>query len=249
MEIFLKIVKGALLGLIQGLTEFLPVSSSGHLILFESLGAYVPDVTLNLFFHVATLLAVTILLRKELAHCITHPLEKGSLWLLTATVPTAVIAILFKKFLPNVLEGGFLAPCFFLSAVLLLLPSFKKTSPLSVKNAVFVGICQGIAVLPGISRSGATISAMRMAGIEENERVKLSFLLSFPIIIGGALVEIPSVDLGAIDLYSFIPAMLTAFVSGGISLKVMLKAYSPRSALPFSIYLFLLAIFTATMKL
>ena len=239
----MRILKGLALGSLQGLTEFLPVSSSGHLILLESFGMG-PDLSLNLFLHVSTLLAVGIALRKDIWGMIKKPFGKVPVWIIIASVPTAIVAVLFKKFLPTLLEGALLAPSFMLTAVLLLLPTAKKQRELSWKNSLFVGFCQGLAVLPGISRSGATITAMRLSGIEEKNQTKLSFLLSFPVIIGGAAVEIPSVNFDNFDLYVFIPALLSAFFVGLVALKVMLKAYSSRSALPFSIYLFALSVFT-----
>ena len=248
MDVLLKILKGMLLGAVQGFTEFLPVSSSGHLILFEKLGVSAPDLTLNLFLHLSTLAAMAIVLRRDIFALIKKPFSKDALWIVLASIPTAAVAFAVKKFLPEILEGGFLAPCFFLSAVVLLLPRSKKTRDLNSKNALFVGLCQGIAVLPGISRSGTTISALTAVGVPEEKAKRFSFLLSFPVIIGGAIFEIPSASL-SIDAVLLIPALVVAFLVGLFSLKVMLKVFSSRNALPFSLYLFALAALSAYLSL
>ena len=246
MYIFITIIRGVILGAIQGLTEFLPVSSSGHLLLFEKMGLAAPSVETNLFLHLATLLSTVVVMRKD-AISVFKPLDKRAVWLIAATVPTAIVAFLFKYLLPSALEGAFLAPSFFLTATLLLLPKRSKPKDFNLKNAFLTGLAQGIAVLPGVSRSGTTISIMRVLGIDEEKAAKASFLLSFPIIIGGVILEIPDADLSNFDIAFIIPAFASAFVVGLISLKVMLKAFSHKNSLPFSLYLYAVACFSAVL--
>ncbi|MBQ7652767.1 MAG: undecaprenyl-diphosphate phosphatase [Clostridia bacterium] len=245
MYIIITIIRGVLLGAIQGLTEFLPVSSSGHLILFEKMGLAAPSVETNLFLHLATLLSVLVVMRKDVFSLFKRGEKKKLGWLLVATMPTVAVAFAFKYLLPEALSGAFLAPCFFLSATLLLLPSSNKRNAPNLKNAFLTGLAQGVAVLPGVSRSGTTISIMRVLGIEELEAARLSFLLSFPVIIGGVVLEIPETNFADFDALFILPAFISAFIVGLVSLKVMLKAFSSKNALPFSIYLYIVASFSA----
>ncbi len=241
MDIFTKIIKGIALGLLQGLTEFLPVSSSGHLLILERAGLASPSVAVNLFLHVATLLSVIVGMHKSVFEWIKHPFSKRSIWLYVTCIPTVIIAFIFKIYFKELLLGEMLIPCFLVTAVILLIPKPNYSREPNVINATLAGITQGFAVLPGLSRSGCTIAALRLSGIDEKECVELSFLMSIPVIIGGFLLELKDFTTSEFDLATLIPAFITAFLSGLFSLKVMTKAFTRKSSLPFSIYLVLLS--------
>lgn len=242
MDIFTKILRGIALGLMQGLTEFLPVSSSGHLLLLENMGLASPSVAMNLFLHVATLLSVVIGMRKSVFDWVRHPFSKRSIWLYITCIPTVIIALIFKLYFEELLLGELLIPCFLITAVILLIPKPNYTKKPNALNAIFAGISQGFAVLPGLSRSGCTIAALRLSGIDEKECVELSFLMSIPVIIGGFILEFKDFSTFDIDIAVIIPAFITAFLSGLLSLKVMTKAFTKKSSLPFSIYLLILSV-------
>ena len=241
---WLDLLKGLLLGLTQGLTEFLPVSSSGHLLLLERMGVAPPSVFLNLLLHLATLVAVGIVMRREIWACIRHPVGAGTWWLALLCLPTAGVAFALTKWAPSLVEGAWLPLGFLGTSVLLL---FARTLPkgdkkLSVPNALWVGAVHGIAVLPGLSRSGATVTAMRIAGIPQERAVTLSFLASIPVIVGGLGLEIvKGVSLAGLSPITLAAATLSAFVSGLVGLRLMLKAFG-QSYLIFGIYTFCLSI-------
>lgn len=244
---WLDLLKGLLLGLAQGLTEFLPVSSSGHLLLLEKMGVSPPNVFVNLLLHLSTLIAVCIVMRREVWGCIKHPLRKRTLWLVLMCVPTALVAWAISHFAPALVEGALLPLGFLATSALLFaaraLP--KGTRPLTPQNALSVGVVHGIAVLPGLSRSGATVTAMRLAGIPQDEAISLSFLASIPVILGGIVLElVEGVTLAGVSPVTLVAAVLAAFVSGLLSLKWMLKAFG-QSYLIFGTYTFALAVLSA----
>lgn len=251
MEIFWKnLLQGIVLGITQGLTEFLPVSSSGHLILIERLGGMAPSLFLNLTLHLGTLLAVVISMRKNLWQMIKHPLSPQCGFLFFATIPTVFIAFLFLFFGKDILDGRYL-PIGFLATATLLFSSFlatykKEPKPLFLssnkmgKSALFkalvTGVFQGFATIPGLSRSGTTISVMEMMGIEKKEATNLSFLLSLPIILGGTVMELLTFQGGeSFAIETLLSGFVTSFIFGFLSLKFMLKLLS-KGNIPFAIY-------------
>lgn len=230
--------------MVQGLTEFLPVSSSGHLLLIEKLGVAPPSVATNVFLHVATLVAVFVAMRKSVFELVKKPFCKKALWIYAVCVPTAIIGVIFKIFFEEILLGKFLSLCFLLTALLLLTATPTKVKLKPFSSALVVGLSQGLAVLPGLSRSGTTIACMTAIGIEKDKRAELSFLMSVPVIIGGAIFEIKDVDFVSVDWIMLVSAFLTACVTGIFSIKVMLKNYDAAKT-PFAVYLLILAVFNA----
>ena len=183
-----------LYGFIQGATEFLPVSSSGHLVLFNNIFKTENNfIFFSLLLHLATLFSVVWVLRKEVLYLIKHPLSDYAVKLYLATIPTVLIVLLFKGFFEESFNGTFLPICFMLTAIFLIIVEFiskKQIKPINKKISFIMGIAQGIAVLPGISRSGSTIIAGLMCGGDRKEVSKFSFLMSIPIILASMLYEL-----------------------------------------------------------
>lgn len=243
MDILIRIVKGFALGLVQGLTEFLPVSSSGHLLLLERLGVAPPSVAVNLFLHVSTLIAVLVVLRKPVFDIIRHPFGEKTQWIVIASIPTAAIGIIFKMYFEDILLGKYLSVGFLLTAMLLLTVKPTKIKLDRKISAFIVGISQGLAVVPGLSRSGTTISCMSALNYSADESAELSFLMSIPVIIGGAALEISELNFATVDWIMLSSASITALLIGFLSIKVMLKGWS-HARIPFAIYLLFLTIFS-----
>ena len=291
----MEIWEALVLGIIQGLSEFLPISSSGHLLLIEKLGIGQENLFFNVMLHVGTLLAVLIALRKTWIPLIIQPfgdLKKrltkrkavstkqnkpsgqtisglkaanetyeyqkvfGGLaaskidgYLVLACVPTVAFAFAFKLLFPDLLEGKLLGCGFVLTAVLLYAGenfNSTKSALLAPKTSILTGVLQGIAVLPGVSRSGATISALTLQGVEKKAATTFSFLLSIPIILGSALYESLDLFTGKATL-SIAPAavvagMISAFLSGLVAIKFFLKLIEKHSMTGFVIYTLLLGI-------
>ena len=245
----MKIWEALVLGLIQGASEFLPISSSGHLLLLEKLGVGCESLFFNIMLHVGTLLSVLIAMRKTWTPLLRHPINKTNGCVLLACIPTVALAFVFKLLAPSLIGGKLLGCGFVLTACLLYVgENFKlrKTALIDTKTSILTGVLQGIAVLPGVSRSGSTISILTFQGVEKSEATRFSFLLSIPIIIGSALYE--SIDLisgkAVIDISAgaIIVGMIAAFLSGLLSIKFFLKLIEKHSMTIFIVYTLLLGI-------
>lgn len=257
-----------LLGVVQGLTEFLPVSSSGHLVLLYNIFG-VEDNTLivSILFHLATLLAVVIYYWRDIWILIRHPLCPTMRKLVVTTIFTAVIYLCISPIV-DIAFGGSTLPIFFtLTAIILLVSDFvakknkqKETNPyveptgkdyenhiinlpLSYKQAIIIGISQGIAVIPGISRSGTTIATSRIIGCD-NISAKYSFLISIPVILGSLLLEIiKGGSLAGVNIAGMIVGFIVCFLVGLVCIKVMVEFVKKSRLQYFSYYLLALATF------
>lgn len=246
MSIFLVLF---FMGLVQGLTEFLPVSSSGHLVLLSNIFGVEESLFLSILLHVATLFSICAVFYKDIFALIRHPFSQKSIMIVTATIPTAVIALILMPFIKSSFGGTFLPVAFLFTAIILVAGELfqVKKREFSIKTAFIMGVMQGFAVFPGISRSGATISAGLMAGADKKECAKFSFLMSIPIIILSMFLEVYEAISGGISidypLSAIIISFLTAFVSGIFAIKFMMKFASGKYWW-FSIYLILLSLAT-----
>lgn len=253
----IEILQAFILGLVQGLTEFLPVSSSGHLILFKKLfGLDTEKFGLNfdIAVHVATLLAVFVVFRKTIWELIRHPFQKTVLWLILATIPAAVVGVFFDDQIEAISQsGGFLGICFIVTAGVLLFSEWiskrrvhnnLEMEDLSWWKAGAIGLAQGVAVMPGISRSGSTLSAGLMTGLNKSSAIQFSFLMSIPVIGGSLLLGIKdtlespeSFNAGVI-----LAGMVAAAVSGYVAVRFMLNFFRKKGMKVFAIYLIILGI-------
>ena len=240
----MTILVSFILGLVQGLTEYLPVSSSGHLVLFQRWFNLKGDlIFFDLLLHVATLLAVLIVMRKQVISLIKRPFSREALMLYVACVPTFILALIFKPLAENAFSGSFLPLCFLITAVLLFacekISKHTSVKPFNFKHALLMGTAQGLALFPGISRSGSTMCAGLIGGASREDVASFSFLLSIPIIVASFVLELGGVAKAGI-VVSFWPAFvgfITAFISGMASIKIMLGAVKKSKLWCFSLYL------------
>ena len=194
------------LGLLQGATEFLPVSSSGHLLLAQRLfGIHEPELAFDLLLHLGTLAAVLFFLRSEIASIVSSlfrpqdPWAAPSSWgrrdiglAIVASIPTGIIGVAFHKTVETGLTFGGVGARYLVLTTLLLLANLRfrhKEDPDRIEwwEAAAIGVIQGLAVFPGLSRSGSTIILALLLGIAPRRAAKFSFLISLPAILGGAL--------------------------------------------------------------
>ncbi|MBQ9715091.1 MAG: undecaprenyl-diphosphate phosphatase [Clostridia bacterium] len=244
MSVFCSFV----LGVVQGLTEFLPVSSSGHLILVQKLFGLSPDLFLNVSLHFGTLVAVLLFYKKQVWQLLTHPFCKKAKLVYLATIPTVAIGLLAKLFLPSLLDGLLLPVGFALTFGLLCTSQFatkQKHNLLTTKykTALLCGVVQGIAVLPGLSRSGATICLLKWCGTKNDSATELSFLMSIPVILGSIVLTLPDVlsTNATVDIPAVAVGVVTSFVFGFLSLGLLKKIsqkgefakFAPYMVLPF----------------
>ena len=242
----IEIIKYIFIGFIQGLTEFLPISSSGHIVLFGSMFNLDNLLLISVVAHIGTLFAVIFCYRKRLYTLIRHPFNKTNLNLIIATIPTVILVLLFNTFFEDSFSTKTLIWGFLISAVLLFIADFKKDSmkPITKRSALYMGLAQGLALLPGISRSGSTLVCGLLVGVEKNEALDFSFLMSIPIIIASAVYEsfkLFSAQITINWLGIFI-VMITSFIFGILSIKIMLKLVKKNKLYFFSIYLIVLSL-------
>lgn len=244
-----------LLCVVQGLTEFLPVSSSGHLTLIEQIFNVETDMLLlNLFLHLATLVAVVIVYRKVILNLLKKPFQPLTYKLFISTVLTVIFAFGYKALNINDYVYKIYGFCFLITSIILFLcHKFQKSSILckkeepSYKDSVVVGIVQGLAVVPGISRSGSTIAALMFLKNDEGKAAEYSFLLSIPVIIGGFIIELVEVEnfsilFSTINIWQYIFAFFLTFIIAMFSLKFTIKMLKNQKFIYFSAYLLIISI-------
>lgn len=249
----MNILEALILGIVQGLTEFLPVSSSGHLVLFQQILGIEGDYLLfDTMLHMGTLVAVFIALWSEIWALLRRPIQKRTLMLIIATVPAAVIGYLFNDFFESAFGGSVLGFAFIITAVLLVLAELlsalyaKKNNEIGYKSATIMGFMQAAAILPGISRSGSTLVGGLASGTERSSAAKFAFLMSIPIIIGSTAFQWLDVIKGdgvSFEALPMIVGTLAAAASGFFAVKFMLRLIAKHKLYGFSIYTAALGIF------
>ena len=252
-----------LLGLVQGIAEFLPVSSSGHLLLIQKMfGITEGALFFTVMLHLATLIAVFIVYWPTLVELIKHPFQKTVGLLIIATIPAVIIAVLSKMIAPveaffDAADAGqYLGFGFLLTSILLFISDHvrhtridengekveikgKKLKNMQVTDALVIGCMQGVGVLPGVSRSGSTISGALFTGLNRKTAADFSFLMSIPAIIGGAIFEVPDAlktGLGDMHWTTLVAGMLVAGITGYFAIKVMISAIKKKKLIGFVIY-------------
>jgi len=255
----MNIFEAIFFGLIQGLTEFLPVSSSGHLALFKHLFEIDFEkfgMSFDISLHIATIIAVIIVLRKDIWEILKKPFQKVTLYIIIATIPAAVIGVLFNDKVEAV--GSVLwmvGVCFLVTGVVLyfsdvISKSKSEKRPLSeatLKDAVFTGCAQAVGVLPGISRSGSTISGGLISGMSREAATRFSFLMSIPIILGSCVFDLKDVFSTGIEAEIIMPTlvgMIAAGISGFLACKFMINYIKKKGMKIFVYYMFAVGIFS-----
>jgi len=248
-----EFIQVVVMAIIQGIAEFLPISSSGHLLvvdtLFRDLGSKIDSdtITLNIVLHMGTLGAILVVYRKRILKLLTED-RRIIVLLIVGTIPTVIIGFGLKIFCEDVLGTPMVAGWMFLVTGLMLLRSSKLQGEMSCRNltmkkAAVIGIVQGFAVLPGISRSGSTIVAGLFCGLRRDEAATFSFLLAIPAIGGAGLLSgidllqegTPSNNFGLLGLGMFI-----SFAVGIVSLVWLLRWLESGRLQYFAYWLFLL---------
>ncbi|MDD3520805.1 MAG: undecaprenyl-diphosphate phosphatase [Actinomycetota bacterium] len=272
----MDILKSAVLGIIQGLTEFFPVSSSGHLVIFPYFFKWEqPSLFFAVILHLGTLLSLLIILYRDVINIIKSFFKgifnkkyikdenfKMALFIIIAIIPAALVGYFINDFIEDIFSKPVYAAFFLLitAAVLLIFEYIGKRNEnryLSINNedkkinyfiALITGIGQAVAILPGISRSGLTISSARIFGIKREKAVKFSFLISIPVIFGSFIFEL--YDLlkekesiaSDISIIPLIVGFIAAFLSGLFAIKFLMKISAKRNLNFFALYCVILAL-------
>ncbi|MBQ3157690.1 MAG: undecaprenyl-diphosphate phosphatase [Clostridia bacterium] len=260
-------IQAALLGLLQGLGEFLPISSSGHLLLGrmvlgigidEASGAYH---MLDILLHVGTLIPVLIVFWKDWWAILRNPFKSKTLLLLfIASMPTLAFKFIFDDFIDGAsATGWFLGISFLMTAVFLLVAEYvsakrqQKSEKPGFLHAIIMGCMQGIALLPGVSRSGSTLAGGLLSGLDRKGAAKFSFMMSAPAIAGAMLLEgKDAIENGWINELALVPTLvgiLVAAVTGYLAIRFMLKLITKVSLNWFALYVAILGVLFLALQL
>lgn len=255
----MDVIDAIIIGIIQGLTEFLPVSSSGHIELAkEVLNAQVPgenNMVLTIVLHAATALSTIVIFRKDILQIIKGLLQfkwnddfKFSLNIVISMIPAALIGVLFEDELDAFFTGQVMLVGFMLliTGVLLLLADKAKNTlkSVGVPEAIIVGIAQAIAMLPGISRSGATIGTSVLLGVDRSKAARFSFLMVVPLIMGKMAKDLLSGELNfnSSQTLALGSGFVAAFITGLLACTWMIKLVRNSQLKYFSYYCFAVGI-------
>lgn len=250
----MSIIEYIILGIVQGLTEFLPVSSSGHLVLLQNIfGLHEPQLFFNVLLHVGTLAAVVFVLWKDIVGIFKNILGKKTWLLIVATIPAVVATLLFGDFFESTYAGQYLGIEFIVTGLILVIAesvytsvSMRKYDDISYLDAVVMGIMQAFSIFPAISRSGATISGGLLRRMERKTAAKFAFLMSIPGILGGLVVEgkdlLENGGISDIDWVGTILGVIFAFVAGIVAVRFMIAFVSKRKLYGFGIYALILGL-------
>lgn len=265
-------LQAIILGLVQGLAEFLPISSSGHLSLLQYFFGVEADSVLvySVLLHVGTLVSVFICYWKDIVELVielfktlkdlftgkglrinSSPTRRLGFMIIVATIPTAIIGFLFEDFFESLYSSVISIAIGLLFTGLILLiaekigKSNKDVMEMKWRHAIFIGCMQGIAICPGVSRSGSTLFGGLIAGLEREFAVKFAFLISIPSILGSVILEAPDAFAQGLDtalLGPIIVGVIIAAISGIIAIKAMMKVVAGKKLFGFTIYVWLVAI-------
>lgn len=265
-------LEAVILGLVQGLAEFLPISSSGHLALLQQwFGIREDNVLLfTVLLHVGTLISVFFIYWKDIWElivelCLTikdlctgkglrleeRPVRKLGIMIIVATIPTGIIGVLFGDFFDSLYTSvipigiGLIITGFLLIVAEKMGEGNRGIQQMNFRNAIFVGLVQGVAICPGISRSGSTLFGSLLCNLDRKFAVKFVFLISIPSILGSAVLEAPDAIKAGFDMTQLGPVfvgMAVAAISGLVAIKAMIKIVSDKKLNYFSYYVWALGL-------
>ncbi|PAV07966.1 undecaprenyl-diphosphatase UppP [Methanosphaera cuniculi] len=273
----LDIISAIILGAVQGISEFLPISSSGHLVIVPALLGVQTTIVFDTILHLGTLVAIFTFFwhdiidlikgfilsiidltesKEKFIEGIRNTPAKRLLWLLIiATIPTGIIGLLFKDAVETIFRGTVFVGVFLVITGFILYfaerrPSGdKKIRKMSFKDAIMIGICQGFAVLPGISRSGTTIAAGLFEGLNREYAARYSFLLCIPAVLGAGLIQAKDIVTLDVSTTVLVAGFISSVIFGYLSIKLLLKMIEGWSLDIFAYYCWIVGILTAVISL
>lgn len=253
----MSVIDALILGIMQGLCEFLPISSTGHLTIFQNLlGITEASRFFTVMLHIGTLAAVLVVYRKRIIEMIAHPIKQSKywIWMIVSTLVTVVMQLLFGDYFELAEDGRLLGYSYLFTSILLILCDFIRknyrmnltVNSMKWYHSLLIGFLQGVAILPGVSRSGATITGATLCKMDSDDAAEFSFLLSIPAILGGAVLEVPDAiaegSMGA-NLLPIIIGVAVAAISGYFAVRFMIKLITRHSFKGFAVYTALLGLY------
>lgn len=272
----LDIISAIILGAVQGISEFLPISSSGHLVIVPHLLGVQTGLAFDTILHVGTLVAIFTFFWKDIVNLIKGfivsiiDLTEGKdrfmkdlreipevrfVWLIIiGTIPTGIIGLLLKDAIETIFRGTVFVGIFLIITGIILYYSERHSSghitekDMSFKQALTIGICQGLAVFPGISRSGSTIASGLCLGLNREYAARYSFLLSVPAVVGAALVQVKDIAVLDVSTTVLVAGFLSSVIFGYLSIKLLMKMIEGWSLDIFAYYCWIVGILTAVLS-
>ena len=266
----MNIIQGIIIGIVQGLTEFLPVSSSAHLVFIQNILGVESSLAFDTFLHLGTLTAVLWFFRWDIIKMLKSwwlsigdilqgrfrqgfyddPYKRLAWYVILATIPVGIVGVLFEDSIDALFSGALYVPAFFLFVTGTILYLSQRMNSgninlhnISKKEALFMGLGQACAILPGLSRSGTTIAAGLTAGLDKEFAAKFSFILSIPAILGAFVLQLK--DIGSAMDVNFLPVFLgfiAAIIAGYMAIKWMLDLIQNKSLDIFAYYCWVVGI-------
>lgn len=266
----MDIFQGIIIGIVQGLTEFLPVSSSAHLVFIQKLLGVESSLAFDTFLHLGTLIAVLWFFRWDIYKMLKSwwlslgdllkgrfkegfnedPYKRLAWYVILATIPVGIVGVLFEDSVDSLFSGALYVPAFFLFVTGTILYLSQRMSSgeinfntITKKEALWMGLGQACAILPGLSRSGTTIAAGLTIGLDKEFAAKFSFILSIPAILGAFLLQ--AKDIGSALDVNFLPVFLgfiASIIAGYLAIKWMLNLIQNKSLDIFAYYCWLMGI-------
>ena len=266
----MDIIQGIIIGIVQGLTEFLPVSSSAHLVFIQKLLGVESSLAFDTFLHLGTLIAVLWFFRWDIIKMLKSwwlsisdilqgrfrqgfdedPYKRLAWYVILATIPVAIVGLLFEDAVDSLFSGALYVPAFFLFVTGTILYLSQRMASgtvnlhnISKKEALWMGLGQACAILPGLSRSGTTIAAGLTIGLDKEFAAKFSFILSIPAIFGAFILQLK--DIGSALDVNFLPVFLgfvASIVAGYLAIRWMLDLIQNKSLDIFAYYCWLMGL-------
>ena len=263
----MSIWEALILGIIQGITEFLPVSSSGHLVLLQRIfGIHEPAMVFEAAVHGGTLLAVLAVFRHDILSILRRITQPLTLYLIIGTIPAVIVALVFRSWIEEAFTTGFfLGFAFFITSSLLFFSEklqrrHERSSPSQIRSqdkmnwidALVIGLFQTVALIPGVSRSGATISGALFRRLDRNYAARFSFLLSIPVILGGLVLHVKNfIDAGraaegSIGALPLLIGTISAAIVAFFSMHLLFRIIKKHSLRGFAFYTGILGLLVLT---
>jgi len=237
----MSLIQTLVLAFVQGITEFLPVSSSGHLNLFQHFFGLTPSLGFDIFLNTATLLSVLFFFRLRIKFFFSHLPQ-----IVIASIPAAFVGIFLNDSVETIFSNYSLLPIFFIinSSILLTTKRSKgEKSDITILQAIIIGISQAFAILPGVSRAGTTIATALALGLSPETAFNFSFSLFIPASLGAIILGVTDLDLTSYLNVQYLTSFLLTFIVGIFALNILQKFLKHRQIWFFGIYTLLLALF------